>query len=184
MGDSPGLSARLDRIAAFVRPADDSLLTFVTVLGRLGPGVGLGLLVDGVMMTGAIGPERLFEDAVWDATQDALDAMDLDAESRAAFETAWQKLSELRVEAEDENDELMRRYESGVRIDDVDPDDAYVVSRLRVADPTIELHGVRVHVVPGGDPVTLDVMRVRASSVSAWWPLKAQGVRVTYSSAE
>jgi len=182
VADPTGLSARLDRIAAFVRPADDSLLTFVTVLGRLGPGVGLGLLVDGVVITGAIGPERLFGDALWDATKDALDAMNLDDGSRAAFDAAWRKVVELRAEAEFEDEELMQRYESGVRIDDVDPDDVYAVHRLRAADPTIELHGVQLYATPGGEPAHLDAMRVRVSSISAWWPLKAQGVRVTYAS--
>jgi len=136
------------------------------------------------MITGAIGPERVFRDALWDATRDALDSMNLDDASRAAFEAAWQKVLELQAEAEAEDEELMQRYESDVRIDGVDPGDVYALSRLRVADPTIELHGVQVYVAPGGEPVSLDVMRVRATSVSGWWPLKAQGVRVTYSSAE
>lgn len=184
MADPAGLSARLDRIAAFVRPADDSLLTFVAILGRLGPGVALGLLVDGVVITGAIGPERLFGNALWDATKDALDAMDLDEGSRAAFEAAWQQVADLRAKAESEDEELLQRYGTDVRIDDVDPDDVYAVHRLRAADPTIELHGVQLHATPGGQPIHLDTMRVRVSSVSAWWPLKAQGLQVTYSAAE
>jgi hypothetical protein len=183
VADASALSARLDRIAAFVRPADDSLLTFVSILGRSGPSVGLGLLVDGVLVTGAIGPERLFDEALWDATQDALDALHLDDEARDAFEGAWRKVNDLRSEADAEDEELMQRYEASARVDDVEPEDVYALSRLRIADPTVELHGVQLHAVPGGVPVSLDVMRVRVSSISAWWPLKAQGVKVTYASA-
>jgi hypothetical protein len=45
-------------------------------------------------------------------------------------------------------------------------------------------HDVQIHVVPGGEPVGVSTMRVNLSKVSAWWPLKAQGVHVTYSSTD
>lgn len=181
--DDAALARRLDRIAAWVRPADDGLLSLAAALGRSGAGVGLGLIVDGLLVTGAIGPQRFFADTLWEATDEALEEMGLEATTRAQYAEVWSQILDLDEERRRRDDELMEKYAHDVELEDVELGDAYEVSRLRLPDPAIDLHDVQLHVVPGAEPVGLSTMRVNLSKVSAWWPLKAQGVRVTYSSA-
>lgn len=178
----PDISRRLDRVAAWVRPPTDNLMVYLSALGRSGAGVGIGMIVDGALVFGAIGPESLFRDAVSDAAQDAFEGMGLDQNRRQAYTDAWNQMLEAQEKHQSDRDELMERYDKDVDIDDVALEDVYALSRLRVPDPVVDLHDVLLH-VEGRDPLAISSMRVNLSRISAWWPLKAQGVNVVYNSA-
>lgn len=182
MDDSAGSSdviRRLDRIAAWVRPDDDRLLTFLGIAGRGGLGVAVGMIVDGVMLFGAIGPQRGTEEALWDATRDAIQESDTPKDVREVLEASWQLMLERDQTRLADEDRLMDRYEPGVEIDDIDINDVYSLHRM-IGTDVLDLHDVQMHMGAGWDPIEISAMRVRLSSVSAWWPLKSQGVNVHY----
>lgn len=179
-GDVDRIVRRQNRSFVSTRRPSDDLLQLVAVLGRAGPGVAIGLIVDGTIVTGAIGPTQSFVDVLRDATADALGpsfAADsaLTEDLLSAYER-WIDNSNARLESDREAAEAFLDAKS---IDEIPVEKTIEYFSALQDQPYIELRDASIR-SGAADPIEIKHLRLRVDSVSAWWPLKAQGVNVNY----
>lgn len=177
--DTLALARRLDKIATWVRPRGDDLIELLRALGSGASGVGLGMVVDGVLMMGAPGPPEGFAKSVADAAEDAIRELDwsesLRDELLGVFTESEQAIDE-RISAESE---VVKRYGPDCSIDDIAAEDVDQYYSAFVRRSTLDLHDVKIF-HDGTEPIEVEHVRVTLSHIGAWWPLKAQGIDVHY----
>ncbi len=178
--DFTPLVKRLDRAYGAGIQQRDVLLASLRAMGASGLSVGVGLVVDGVMMLGAVGPSQGMADAMADATADAVDGFGFD---REPFEPVVQQLRE----SEETREEMLKglrevadRYRPDATLDEIAAEDVLKFYASSLEPSTLDLHSAQIF-YGQGDPLHIEVVRVSIGSISAWWPLKAQeGANVNY----
>ncbi len=76
---------------------------------------------------------------------------------------------------------LNEKYSADTMIDDVEANDVHDRYRSLGSRTTIDLKNVTLRAPGSDDVIQVSAMRVRADSISAWWPLEAQeGVQINY----
>lgn len=165
----------------------DSLLGLVAAIGQMAPSVALGLIADGVLYLGAIGPPGPFIQALTDASADALGPrFDENPEARQSILNSFEE-HEAFLESRRESDQaVFDKYSASPDksprlpdIDDIALEDVDQFFRAVRPRTTIDLHDVTMY-YGANDPIQVEHVRLRLGSISAWWPAKAQGVNVNY----
>lgn len=179
--DRDRLFRRLDRQWASSISGHDGLLLYVATLGRLGTGIALAIVADGIMYTGVAGPAQEFAEVLADAAADAIGPY-YDEATRADVLESFVRIQATRETRWNETAAIFDKYQSPPsHIDEVAPEDVeryYLAMRDR---PLLDLRHVRVFTPGSDEPFEVSNVRLKVDAVSAWWPLKAQGVNVTYS---
>lgn len=174
------LARRLDRLHEAIRPEyDDDVFDLVEGLGRDGVGVGVAIVVDGITFVGAIGSSATFAAAVSDASTDAIADLDLTPDERDEIVGSFTEAEAQLWELIESRQAALDGYSDETRIDDLPVADAFDYFAAFRKPATVDLRRVRVH-RPGSPPIEVDHVRLTRSRISAWWPLKAQGVEVEY----
>jgi hypothetical protein len=176
------LVKRLDR-AHFSRrrPSHDEMFQALTILGEIGIPVAVGLIVDGVRMTGALGRPEAFAAVVADAAGTVLGVTNWSAEDIENVTKRFTEQVEARRSALADARLVASRYQPGVGIDDIEAADVRDYYFALNEESTIALYQVQIFHEGYGAPTEVEYARVRTASISAWWPLEAQvGSSVTY----
>lgn len=191
MADSPTdrddrLYRRIAKSAVFsAGPHDDQLGLLVTI-GELGHPIGVRLLVDGILIAGAVSPVGRLADHLQDEARRSVGALDDPEPMAEALVSAFQSEAERVAQARAEHDELMEKYredDGPLDIDEISIDDVDRFFRMVRGRDTFDLQDATV-LMPGHDPMAVDTMRIRLSAVSAWWPLNAEGASTVYRRSE
>lgn len=177
-----GLQKRQDRAFATFRSQRDDVLESLATLGRSGISVAVGMVVDGVTMTGAIGRPTDFAAAVEQAARPALEALGWEADLVEELATMLREAPGRRAELVGEMMKVLERYAVPLRIDDIAASDVADVYGALRDEAFVDLHGVRIFgTEPGAMPTSVHHMRVRTEHISAWWPLASQeGADIRY----
>lgn len=179
--EESALAKRLDRSYFADRSGPRSLLPMLAGLGAAGAPVGVGLIVGGVVMRGALGPSEVFAKQLDAAAGEAVDALSEEGAVelfKNEFKDLFARTAKANQGKRDADRKVAQKYvESETRtskrgLDGIDAGDVAAYSRAMNPDQLLYL--VQVQVQVGMDWVEVGAMEVRASSVSAWWPLSAE----------
>jgi len=182
-----GISRRLDR--DFVRHGQDSLLDMCASLGRTGLPIAVGIIVDGVIVRGAMTAPRTFAFAADEALLRAINAFGSkwDAEMRGTVEGVFSKIVEEHDEREKAARKVADRYlaardsdDKPLNIDDIELDDVKDVFRALAEPSVIQLAEAKLFATTG-QWIEIGTMRVEVHHIAAWWPLDEEsGAQVNY----
>ena len=172
---------RLDRANVRLRPPPGGVFRTLERIGATGLPVGIGMLVDGALIAGAVQAPVGFGNAVADAANTAMEGFGWREELRSEITAAFRELEPGFAELQEEAEELADRYPDDANIDDIDGPDVFDFYRALMDRATVDLADVRM-TLPGRDEaVSLSAMRVQVAHIAAWWPLEAQdGTNVNY----
>lgn len=182
--DLEAVAKRLDRQFVIGQESTDGLLEHVALIGRLGAAVGIGLLVDGVMLLGAVTPHLRFAESVSEATRAALQNLDWPDESLEEVVGAFVEVENHVAERADSDRSVLEKYSMDSTLDDVEMKDAFEFLRALRDRTILDLQDVSMYYDGNPEAIRLSVMRVHMEKISAWWPLTAQGIEVTYTSPQ
>ena len=177
-----GVARRLDR--SYLVDTPDSLLGTAALFAEDFIGLGVALLVGGVVMQGQLTRRETFAAHVDAAVEEhvstfgLLEGDDL-AEARAAILTAFSTMTERHRELERAGRSVREKYTPDNTIDDYAAEDVAAVLRTTLPAPYVHLTNASVQI--GEQLRDVGAIRVRASAVSAWWPLASEtGVSLSY----
>jgi len=171
---------RQNRSYAATVPPSDQLLHLVAILGHGGGGLAIGMIVDGMIVTGAVGAPQAFAAALRDAVAESLGpAFDDDPESTEMLLSAYEKSNEVEAERFASDRTTAEQYFDVNSIDEIPADDTIPYFAARRDRAFIELWNVSIR-SGGAEPIEVTHARFRVDNISAWWPLKAQGIQVNY----
>lgn len=161
--------------------ADDMQLAMLASYGWRGHGVGIRLLVDGVLISGAVAPRGSFADLLKAEARASVAAYDEPGQFTELLDSGIDGEAKVLEDREQELSELWEKYgdEGPLNIDTLDLEDVDRFYNLMLERGTIDLRSVTV-AVPGWDHFEVSTMRVRRDSISAWWPMAAQGTPANY----
>ena len=186
MADSPTdrddrIYRRLAKSAVFSTAPHDYQLGLLVTIGELGHPIGVRLLVDGLLIAGAVAPPSRFADLLQDEGRRSVSVLDDPEPMAEALVSAFQSEAERIASDRAEDDKLMQKYrdDGPLDIDEIDIEDVDRFFRMVRGRDTFDLQDATV-IMPGSDPIAVSSIRVRLDAVSAWWPLNAEGTTTVY----
>jgi hypothetical protein len=179
------ITRRMER--EFALRSGDGLLGMLAGLGRSGLPIGVGMIVDGIVLRGGVTGSSVFAEALDSALSRIVDVIGTswDSEVRNTIEGAFGRKIEQRDRNEGIAREVAERYfehsdsEEGPNIDDIDVTDVVKVYSAVNTPSVIELTEAKLLIA--GVWVEVKALRVELDHIGAWWPLDAEaGANVTY----
>lgn len=173
---------RLDRANVRLTAPRDDLLAMLTRLGETGLPIGIGMLVDGAVIAGAVQPPSVLGNALSDAAVEAMVAFGWSDEATDEIAATIRELEPRIAEVQDDAAKVAEKYPVEANVDTVEGADIFDFYRAFVDSGTVDLQNA-VMTLPGhAEPIQLKSLRVNIAHIAAWWPLSAQdGATVTYS---
>lgn len=178
--DLEALAKRIDRLYFLRHTSSDQLLDQVVLMGRLGAPTGIGMIVDGKIILGAVTSLRTFAGELSAATREALVAYGWDEADVERVSTSFDLLVADLEDRARRDEEVAERHASAT-IDEVPLADIGGLLDFVRGQSVIDLHSVQI--TDGPNVMHIRAIRVERKSVSAWWPLRAQGIQVAYTSS-
>jgi hypothetical protein len=190
MNDDDRVIRRLEKISA-QQQSVSGLLEMVASIstGRGGVAFPIGLLVDGTVVRGTVGPADSMADAVDNAYDRMIAGITFEDELagremvREVLVGAFRKQVDVRETAHQEARAALEAYDEMPTIDDVKPQDVDAFLRETHSPLAIDIRDAQLSVA--GSMISLRVLRVELAHVAAWWPLTEEpDLQLHFSSGE
>ncbi|WP_147252404.1 hypothetical protein [Blastococcus sp. TF02A-30] len=160
----------------------------MATLGSSGIPVAVGVLVNGSIIRGVIGPDSQFTESASAAVERAVGAFfpNWPAETSSTATQALQRQDERRAERRAQDREVFDRYydesDGDFSIDDVRLADVPRVTKAAASASRLAFQQASL-TPPGGTPIALENLIVEVDSIDAWWVLDdEEGAAVNYGS--
>ena len=183
--NTASVAKRLDR--EWHSKSLDSRLDLIAALGEAGLPVALGLLVNGTIIRGVVGPISPAAGSIASAVDRAVEELfpnwppEVSAAATEALRNQEQRLESRRVEDQEVFDRYFDQFEGDFGVDDVALEDIPHVTRATRSHSTISVQQASID-PPNGSPVRVNYLQLSLQAVDAWWVLDdEEGANVNYS---
>lgn len=180
------VSRRIDRLLVRAEGTSDGLFdALASVLaGSSALPFPIGLLVDGVLIHGALAPPEATADAVDAAIRTFFTRLwpERPYDDEGDMGTAFRDMVNNHRERREKDREVVEKYSDAASIDDWADEDVRPILRATADLAHVDIRNARIKI--GDIWANIGVMRVNTAHISAWWPLEQEeGVQINYVSS-